>query len=411
MDSSVQPSDVGNGTDPFEQLAELVRQGLDGLRSLHDQQCNKIQSLQQEEARLRDEVRELQAELAEARQRIEQFGSAATTAQSAGEQPPAEEAAVPSTGPAARRQNVELRNRIKELEAEIAALQQEPTEPAAIESLRQETEQLKKTNEENEARLAIPQTELEVARQQLRATEQELEAQRKQISRLDRRLHRSKKALDRMREDLDSERATNQELRQDLDAAKQAEQAIQHDLEICKSSRDQLARQVEDLQLAVRKEREQAGWEMATRLTAVLTKLSALAHLEPDQVLGLSERAVFEEFRTELGRAAGGRLEPFPSKHELVDNVLWLDADQNGLDALQARYEWSPERPFEGLPPGSRRLAFRLSRRGWSVGDRVLQRAHVVPVQMEQGPTQGLESGEPAAEPRQRLDKIGADDS
>ena len=307
----------------------------------------------------------------------------------------------------------------------MAALQQEPAapaEPAELESLREETEQLKQTTEENEARLATLQTKLDASTQKLEARDQELETKRKEISGLSRSLNKLKKAVDRAREDLDAERAINLELHQaldaeratiqglhqDLDTAAQAKQAIQHDLEICKSSRDQLARQVEDLQVAVRKEREQAGWEVATRLTAVLTKLSALANMEPDQVVGLSERAVFEDFRAELGRAAGGRLEPFPGKHELADNLLWLDADQNGMEALQARYDWSPERPFEGLQPGSRQLPFRLSRRGWSVGDRVLQRAHIVPVPVEQEPLLDLQPEEQPADPEQPSDELAA---
>lgn len=367
MDSSVQPLDLDNGTDPFEQPAELIRQGLDGLRLLCDQQRSEIERLRQEANRVQAEVGQLRIELAAAKEEKEQSTQ------------------------------------------EVATLQQRLAEASSeVQTLKRENEQLRKDRAETEARLSALQTELDAARQQLAAREQELETKRKEISGINKSLNRSKKTLNCKREDLDAERATNQELRQARDAATQNEQAIRRDLEICKSSRDQLARQVEDLQVAVRKEREQSGWEMATRLTAVLAKLSALANLEPDQVLGLSERAVFEEFRTELGRAAGGRLEPFPGKHEMADNTLWLDADQNGLEALQARYDWSPERPFEGLLPGSRRLPFRLSRRGWSVGERVLQRAHVVPMTMEQELAADLQPEEPAVEPDRQPDEPDA---
>jgi len=444
MDNSVQPLSIENGTDPFEQSAALVRQGLDGLRSLYDQQSSEGEHLLQDLNGLQTGIEQLESDLAAATTEREQIQADLVairhekdrlkvdlqTAHAQLDQLSESEIPEPSPPEAPedpvtckpekdlpgeaetddelhpetrrKRENKRLKAENSRLEEEVECLQQRLAELSAeVQPLREERVQLQRTLEETEARLATLQTESEAAGQQLKAREKELETKRKEISGLNRSLNRSKKTLNRTREDLDieqainldlreeldTERATNQELRQDLDSATQAEQAIQRDLEICKSARDQLAKQVEDLQQAVRKEREQSGWEVVTRLTAVLTKLSALANQEPDQVLGLSERAVFEEFRSELGRAAGGRLEPFPRKKEIVDNLLWLDADQNGLEALQARYDWSPERPFEGLSPGDRRIPFRLSRRGWSVSDRVLQRAHIVPVALEQEPT------------------------
>lgn len=342
MESSVQPLDVDNSADPFEQPAELIRQGLDGLRLLCDQQRGEIERLWQEANQVLADVGQLQTELAAAQEEKEQS------------------------------------------KQEAATLQQTLAEASfEVQTLKRENEQLGQDRAETEAKLSALQTDLDAARQQLDARDRELEIKRREISGTNKSLAKSKKTLSRTREDLDAERATNRDLRQALDAATQNEQAIQRELGICRSSREQLAKQVEDIQEAVRKEREQSGWEMAARLTPVLTRLSTLARLEPQETKGLSERAVFEEFRDVLERIAGGRLEAFPTKQEMAGEMLWLDPDQSDLTALLERYDWSPDRPFEGLAEGGRRLPFRLSRRGWSVGGLVLARARVVPLALE----------------------------
>jgi len=310
-----------------------------------------------------------------------------------------------------KRRNRELIKEKEHLLVQVDDLNQQLSESSAeIQRLTEEKENLEsQLAEARDARDTL-ETAFAAAQDKIKEQEEHLEQRRRELSDRDKglrklttSLRRHERKLEvaatdnvRLEENLQAAADENTQLRQDLDAAtaerikldqdleetRMARQHVQHDLEICESARQQLILQIEELQQEARRIREQSGWETASTLVPVLTKLSTLAGLEPQQTKGLSERAVFEEFRDLIARKAGGRLEAFPTKQEMTDKRLWLDPDQIDLADLLERYDWSPDHPFEGLPEGQRRLAFRVSRRGWSVGGRVLARARVVPEPM-----------------------------
>jgi hypothetical protein len=79
-----------------------------------------------------------------------------------------------------------------------------------------------------------------------------------------------------------------------------------------------------------------------------------------------------------MEETTGERIMAFPSEETLA-----LDPDQDGWDHLKKHYDWSPQRPFEGLPEGDRCLEFRVLQRGWHANNKVLAPARVVPVEQD----------------------------
>ncbi len=128
--------------------------------------------------------------------------------------------------------------------------------------------------------------------------------------------------------------------------------------------------------------KEQIALELARGLGEVLTKLSALAEKEPEPVRGLKPRAVYETLLSWLEKTFGERPKMFPSSKEFTltsdgKRLINLDADEDGIESLIKRYDWSHERPFENRPEGQRQCQFRILQWGWKVGGTILVRANV----------------------------------
>jgi hypothetical protein len=294
----------------------------------------------------------------------------------------------------------ELKQRNQELEAEVGGLRTEmdrlKQEQSEVAGLRERLVQFEVLERERNA----TREQLEKARQELAALEEELKRVMSDRERQERDLRREqsevrksealnvelRKALKLAEKDRVRSAAEVAHLNESLASVRAELDQANQNLSMCQSAREVLRVENGKLEQSSRRARDEYNWEVALRLSPMLASLSALAGLEPNETHGLSTRSVFEDFRRWVEQVAGGRLEPVPAKGELSGDVLWLDADTLGLESLMERYDWAGERPFEGLPTGQRKRAFRLSRRGWAVGKRVVARAFVTAVLDE--PTQ-----------------------
>jgi len=148
------------------------------------------------------------------------------------------------------------------------------------------------------------------------------------------------------------------------------------ELHICRSDKEVLvheeAKLIQDIELS----RIAHGRELVLQIAPFLADLSSLSDLEPEAVKGMTVRGVFEKFKGFIEDATGARVMSIPSNKSALKD-LWLDPDIEGWEKLTETYDWSPDLPFEGREPGSRKRHFRVLRRGWQVEDQVLVRARV----------------------------------
>jgi hypothetical protein len=284
--------------------------------------------------------------------------------------------------------------KVSELAAHLQVLGQRVAElETALEGCKSHASQLGEQNAQFQKGLAEAEGERAETAKRLAASEfscAELEAGR---GRLEKDLTVQLKATEEQQRQAgewkacaDGQRGRIAEFRKKITDLEKTARNAKSALEMRESARAQLAIQVDGLKDEVRDAQRQVLLKHGRSLAAVLSDLSVLAGEEPAPVEGLTARAVFEGMRTTLNAAWERRLRPFPSNQEAPNHVFWLDADNTGLDVLQKRYDWSPDRPFEGLEPGRRRLVFRLLRRGWAAGDDVLQPARVVPLVLADAP-------------------------
>ena len=145
---------------------------------------------------------------------------------------------------------------------------------------------------------------------------------------------------------------------------------------------ENLINQKQELETKLRDQKYLVLLEWGQGLGEVLTKLSALAEKEPEPVLGLTARAVYETLLDWLEKAFGQRPKMFPSIKECTTNpdgkyLLLLDADMEGLEALLRRYDWSPEHPFESKTEGQRQCQFKVMHWGWKVNETILVRSRI----------------------------------
>ena len=145
---------------------------------------------------------------------------------------------------------------------------------------------------------------------------------------------------------------------------------------------ENLLSQKQELETSLQDKKYQIALEWAQGLGDILTKLSALAEKEPEPVLGLKPRAVYETLLTWLENVFGERPKIFPASKEFITAsdgkyLVSLDADVEGLETLLGRYDWSHERPFEGKPEGQRQCQFKVMHWGWKVKDTVLVKSKI----------------------------------
>jgi len=145
---------------------------------------------------------------------------------------------------------------------------------------------------------------------------------------------------------------------------------------------EKLLEQKQDLDAKLRDKTYQIAIEWAQGLGEILTKLSALAEKEPEPILGLKPRAVYETLLSWLEKTFGERPKTFPSLKEFTNTkdgkyLITLDADMEGIQALLKRYDWSHEGPFEGKLEGQRQCQFKVMHWGWKVNDTILVRSKV----------------------------------
>ena len=145
---------------------------------------------------------------------------------------------------------------------------------------------------------------------------------------------------------------------------------------------ENLLHQKHDLEKKFGDQKYLIALEWAEGLGEVLTKLSALAEKEPEPVVGLKPRAIYETLLGWLEKAFGERPKTFPSTKELTTTpegkyVITLNADADGIEALLKRYDWSHEHPFENLAESQRQCQFKVLHWGWRVNDVILVRAKI----------------------------------
>jgi len=165
--------------------------------------------------------------------------------------------------------------------------------------------------------------------------------------------------------------------------------ALEEKLQSSKLTIENLLNQKQDLETKLHDQKHQVALEWAQGLGEILTKLSALAEKEPEPVLGLKPRAVYETLLSWLEKAFGERPKMFPSSREFTTTsdgkyLITLDADIDGIEVLLRRYDWSYEHPFESKPEGQRQCHFKVMQWGWKVNDTILVRAKVTSCNPEQ---------------------------
>ncbi len=150
-------------------------------------------------------------------------------------------------------------------------------------------------------------------------------------------------------------------------------------LELGNHTIDNLIEKKQQLESTLEEQTYKIAQKWAQELSEILlTKLSVLAEKEPEPIIGLKPRAVYESLLDWLAKAFGERPRMFPTSKEYTKtpegkHLLTLDADSQGTDGLLKYYDWSPEQPFE-----TKQLCqFKLLHWGWRVKDTILVRARV----------------------------------
>jgi hypothetical protein len=168
----------------------------------------------------------------------------------------------------------------------------------------------------------------------------------------------------------------------------ESNQALEAKLQNGNLTIESILDQKENLEKKLDEQKHLIAIEWAQGLGDILTKLSALADKEPEPVLGLKPRAIYETLLSWLEQAFGARPRTFPSTKELTTTpegkyIITLDADADGIEALLKRYDWSHERPFENRAESQRQCQFKVLHWGWKVNDVILVRAKVALYQPE----------------------------
>ncbi len=280
------------------------------------------------------------------------------------------------------------------------------------EKLQQELEEVRNLNQELQQRIG----DLESERQE---KEHSLSRGREENEALIRELTEVKYEVTKLRKDLAQRAVSEEELQQVLADAQQLNQALEEQLTVLRNEQEQKQQMLEGVEkdkehlqqdldalkrkkdalesdkMVITQERDKAEamigeikaqyqWELVKSVSPLLTKLSALANLEPEAVRGLTPRSVFEKMKNWIEEITGERVSAFPDS-KAISAGLFLDPDKEGWDHLMECYDWSPEHPFEGAPEGERRRQFRVLQRGWRTNGKVLVRSRVMPVEQAEG--------------------------
>jgi ATP-dependent Lon protease len=267
----------------------------------------------------------------------------------------------------------QLRQELEQTEQKNHDLAEQDSELRdGLEEQREENEVLQRELNETCQNVEDLQASLDQARTAEAKSQQVLGETKNRNQDLESQLTQLHADLEEQHEALTHVQQAHDTLQEELEAAEHEITNLKLDKQIIAQERDKAENKIEEI-------KTEYQWDLVKALSPVLTKLSALADLEPEPVRGLTPRSVFEKLKQWIGEATGERLKAFPAPKE-ASNGLLLDPDQEGWEALIARYDWSPERPFEGLPEGERSREFRVLQRGWQANDRILIRARVTPV-------------------------------
>lgn len=159
---------------------------------------------------------------------------------------------------------------------------------------------------------------------------------------------------------------------------------FQQRLEILESkiSQGNLALESKDVEIKLLKSqiettRDAQALEVAVHFGHLLQTFSDLAGQDPEKTEGLSLLRIYHTLQDVLQEAIGIKPTRFPNKSELCEDedgrlVVTLDADVDGMSELQQKFDWSPEKPFEGRADGQKKRNFRLLHWGWRLGKKVI---------------------------------------
>ena len=249
----------------------------------------------------------------------------------------------------------------KEHEAEVSDLKKKIKD--FEDKLSQKNKELSEATKEKKDAQKEHEIEVSDLKKKTKSFDNELSKKNKELSKAQKKLH---------------ENETNQK-KQDAEILE-----LESKLDTRNSSLKMARKENENLEMKLKEKEEEVHISIISKISHSLSKLSVLSKKEPKEVHGMKIESVFYDLRETIEEITGQRLFPFPNTKKLEDDVIWLNAEEDGLEELIAKFDWNPEKPFMNLESGERYLPFQLVRRGWMIGDIVLKRAVVTPILMEE---------------------------
>lgn len=385
--------------DYIRQAQETLQQAWISVQAVLDASLQQIQETSRELAVVQAQNEQLRAETEQLKHDLGQM-----QAQLDGEKQSAQKESETLREELLKQQEAH-KGQIEEFEATLgqktAQIAQFEQQLASVET---QVKDLEKTLEARKAELKttktrLTKTERELEKKGIHIDQLELQGRQKQLEidqlskeceHLAQSLDESQQAQVYLTEQLEHEREVNSHLESEnhqlqvqlqgkegvLQSAQEQVVTLTDELHICRSDKEVLVHEEAKLKQDVEASRIARGRELVLQIAPFLADLSSLADLEPEAVKGMTARGVFERFRGFIEAAAGARVMPIPSNKSALKD-LWLDPDVEGWEKLIETYDWSPDLPFEGREPGSRKRHFRVLRRGWQVDDQVLVRVRV----------------------------------
>jgi len=255
-------------------------------------------------------------------------------------------------------QITKLTNTVKTRESKIKKLSQEKSDlnqrvDYFENQLREKTEQ----NSKLESDIDKAKSEIEKLgqgksdlNQRVDYFENQLREKTEQNSKLESDINKAKSEIEKLSQE-------NSELNQDIVNRDNKLQDTEKTLEEFRAA-------IENLTEQSKKDKVIVAQEWARGLTVMLRKVSNLAGREPQNMQGLTPRAVYEDLLTWMEKTYSEKPRPFPN-----GEIIELDANSEDILELKSRYDWGAETPFA---EGSRKKTFRIIQRGWKLKTEIL---------------------------------------
>jgi len=248
-------------------------------------------------------------------------------------------------------QNSNLKSNINEAKSEIENLKQEGFS-YANQTQEKDSQITKLTNtvKTRESKIKKLSQEKSDLNQRVDYFENQLREKTEQNSKLESDINKAKSEIEKLSQE-------NSELNQDIVNRDNKLQDTEKTLEEFRAA-------IENLTEQSKKDKVIVAQEWARGLTVMLRKVSNLAGREPQNMQGLTPRAVYEDLLTWMEKTYSEKPRPFPN-----GEIIELDANSEDILELKSRYDWGAETPFA---EGSRKKTFRIIQRGWKLKTEIL---------------------------------------